>query len=126
MNPQFLLFIAIILTLVGCENKKNVFEESDLNSMKKEFLDKILLAEMEEGPFSLDYSMKTVCYSKNLISLLGEINVYDCMPHGWKRYEGKTYVKIHEKFKEITLNDLFVSKEQTEKRSCLALRTRLS
>lgn len=58
--------------------------------------------------------MKTVFFSKDLISLFGEINVYDCMPHGWKRYEGKTYVKMKEQFKEINLNDLFTSNSQRE------------
>ena len=28
------------------------------------------------------------------------------MPHGWKRYEGKTYANIDGQFKEIVLNDL--------------------
>ena len=36
------------------------------------------------------------------------------MPHGWKRYEGKTYVKIKGQFKEIDLNDLFTSNNQKE------------
>lgn len=60
----------------------------------------------------MHYSMKTVFFSKDLISLFGEINVYDCMPHGWKRYEGKTYVKIKGQFKEIDLSDLFTSSSQ--------------
>ena len=36
------------------------------------------------------------------------------LPHGWIRYEGKTYVKTNGSFKEITLNDLFPQPSQKE------------
>lgn len=114
MKFRSLILFAVSLILIGCENRKSDLAEDDLNSVKKGFLDKIFLAEVEEGHFNMHYSMKTVFFSKDLISLFGEINVYDCMPHGWKRYEGKTYVKIKGLFKEIDLNDLFTSNSQKE------------
>lgn len=114
MKFRSLMCFVVSLIIIGCENRKNDFAEDDLNSVKKEFLNKIFLAEVEEGPFNMHYSIKTVFFSKDLISLFGEINVYDCMPHGWKRYEGKTYVKIKGQFKEIELNDLFTSNNQKE------------
>lgn len=114
MKFRSLILFAVSLILLGCENRKNDLADNDLNSVKKEFLERIFLAEAEEGPFNMHYSMKTVFFSKDLISLFGEINVYDCMPHGWKRYEGKTYVKMKGQFKEINLNDLFTSNSQRE------------
>ena len=114
MKFRSLMLFVVSLILIGCENRKNDLAEDDLNSVKKEFLNKIFLAEVEEGPFNMHYSIKTVFFSKDLISLFGEINVYDCMPHGRKHYEGKTYVKIKGQFKEIDLNDLFTSNSQKE------------
>ncbi len=109
MKFRSLILFSASIIFIGCENKKN-----DLNSIKKEFLNKILLSEIEESPFNMHYSMKTVFFSKDLVSLFGEINVYDCMPHGWKCYEGKTYIKINGEFREIALEDLFTSNKQKE------------
>lgn len=114
LKLQSVVFFLASLILVGCENRQSEFTEDDLNTVKKEFLNNIFLAEIEEGPFHMHYSLKTVFFSKNLISLFGEINVYDCMPHGWKSYEGKTYVKRGGQFKEIALGDLFTSNSQKE------------
>jgi hypothetical protein len=114
MKFQFLKLYAISLLLISCENRKNEVEGDDLNAVKKEFLKQIFLAEVEEGPFNMHYHLKTIFFSKDIISLFGEINVYDCMPHGWKQYEGKTYVRIGGEFKELWLSDLFPSKSQQE------------
>jgi hypothetical protein len=102
----------IVLFLVGCRNKDPVVD--DLNSVKKHFLETISKSEVEEGPFHMHYDLKTVFFSKDVISLFGEISVYEHLPHSWRRYEGKTYVKINGKFKPIVLSDLFSTASQQE------------
>ena len=115
MKFQYLIIFAVLVMLFGCEKKKqNLPEYDDLNSVKKKFLNTIFLSEVEEGPFNMQYTLKTIFFSKDVISLFGEINVYDCMPHGWKHYEGRLYIKIDGQFKEIFLNDLFTSISQKE------------
>jgi hypothetical protein len=95
------------MLFTACENPKKNQSLNDLNSIKKEFLSAIFKDEIEEGPFHLHYELKTTFFSKDLVSLFGKMNVYDSMPHGWKCYEGKTYLKIKGKFQEINLQDLF-------------------
>ena len=45
---------------------------------------------------------------------MGEVFVYDHLPHGWIHYEGKTYIKTKGSFKEIKLDDLFPRASQKE------------
>ena len=106
--------IAVLALLSGCDRKSSKTSLDDLNTIKKEFLNSIFSSAVEEGPFHLQYTLKTVLFSKSLISLLGVTNVYDCVPHGWRHYEGKTYVKIGEQFREIILDDLFIFPDQKE------------
>lgn len=60
------------------------------------------------------YSLRTVLVSKELISLFGEVSLYTHLPHGHGDYEGKTYCKINNRFKEIFLDDIFTTSEQKE------------
>jgi hypothetical protein len=107
------LFLAVAsLFLFGCNGKKNCFE--DLNSVKNDFIKTIFSSEAVEGPFFMNYQIETIFFSKNFISLFGTIDVYDGLPHGRHRYEGKTFLKTNGKFKEIFLRDLFVSPDQQE------------
>jgi hypothetical protein len=55
-----------------------------------------------------------ILFSDNVVSLMGDVFVFDHLPHGWMQYEGKTYVKINSSFKEISLNDLFPQSSQKE------------
>lgn len=104
----------IPLIFVGCNDQQNSNSRHDLESVKNDFIKTIFSSEVEEAPFNMHYSLKTTFFSKNLISLFGQINVYDSMPHGWKRFEGKTYAKSNGKFQEVTLHDLFTTKDQKE------------
>lgn len=58
--------------------------------------------------------MRTVFFSKDIISLFGEIYVYNHLPHGWHRYEGRTFCKVCGQFKEVKLWDLFPMASQKE------------
>lgn len=69
---------------------------------------------LDEGPFQMNYHLRAILFADNVVSLMGDIFVYDHLPHGWIRYEGKTYVKTNGSFKEITLNDLFPQPSQKE------------
>ena len=111
---RFLICCILMLLFTACEKPKNNQSLNDLNSIKKEFLNTIFSAEVEEGSFYLQYTLKTIFFSKDLISLFGKMNVYDSMPHGWKYYEGKTYLKIKGKFQEINLQDLFSEAKEQE------------
>lgn len=60
------------------------------------------------------YHLRATLFSDNVVSLMGEVFVYAHLPHGWRWYEGKTYVKAKDSFKEITLKDLFPLDSQKE------------
>lgn len=115
MRALVLMLFSLFLFLVGCKrttNSSNCLD--DLSAIKKEFLHSILQEDVNESPFHIHYSLKTVLFSQDLVSLFGEISVYDHLPHGWGKYEGKTFCKINGQFREITLDELFHSSEQKE------------
>ncbi len=110
------IIFSVGIMLSGCQQKEVVPTKTDnLSTLKDEFLQQICTkSAIEEGPFSFNYRFRTIFFSENLISLFGELTVQDRLPHGWKQYEGKTLCKIEGQWKEITLDDLFQTKEQKE------------
>lgn len=111
---QFAKFLLLSFILASCQGRKNANILDNLNSEKAEFLNKIFEAQPEEGPFHMQYTLRTIFFSKELVSLFGELNVCSGLPHEWKHYEGKTYCKIDGKFKEITFENLFTTQSQKE------------
>ena len=101
------------LFLSGCQNQNTVFFD-DLSALKKEFIAEVLQGSVEECPFSLSYHLRTVFYSKQVVSLFGEVHEYTHLPHGWTKYEGRTYYKKNGKFSPLVLNDLISTKEGWE------------
>ena len=95
--------------LQGCQDDTKLLD--DLNSIKRDFIQSIFEENFDESPFSINYSLRTVFFSTDLISLFGDIFVYNHLPHGWSYYESKTFYKTNGKFKEITLEDLFTTYE---------------
>jgi len=69
---------------------------------------------LDEGPFHMDYNLRSILFSDDIVSLFGSVFVHAHMPHGWIRYETKTFVKESGTFREITLNDLFPQASQKE------------
>ncbi len=109
-----ILFFFLSMLITSCSSEQ-VKGYNNLNEIKKDFIDTILLESfLDEGPFEMNYQLKTVLFSDNIVSLLGEIFVYAHLPHGWLRYEGKTFVKMNGIFKEITLDNLFPKSSQKE------------
>lgn len=104
--------LMMIILLSSCQERER--KTDDLSTLKSEFLKQISISNIEEGPFSFNYSFKPIFFSENVISLFGELSVHDRLPHGWQRYEGKTLCKINGKWKEIQLSDLFQTDEQKE------------
>lgn len=100
--------------LTGCQSEDHKNPLDDLRSIKKEFLNEIMNEEVIESPFHMSYALKTVFFSKEIVSLFGEINVYNHLPHGWSSYEGKNLCKINGQFHEVSLKDLFVTESQKE------------
>lgn len=112
---RILKIVASCLLLLGCQKQENKpVRIDDLNNLKKEFIEQIHTCCIDEGPFSFNYTFRTVLFSKQLVSLFGELNVHDRLPHGWKCYEGKTFYTLNNQCKEITLNDLFKTDAQKE------------
>ena len=107
------LFCSLLL-LFGCQNEPKDINLDDLNSIKRDFLCSIFEGQTDESPFHMGYNLRTVFFSKDVVSLLGEIHIYDHLPHGSMRFEGKTLCKIHGKLQEITLDDLFTTVRQKE------------
>lgn len=106
------LLLLLICTACSSDTDKGFHNLEDL---KKDFISTILRESiLDEGPFQMNYHLRTILFSDNIVSLMGDLFVYDHLPHGWTCYEGKTYVKINDSFKEIALNDLFPQPSQKE------------
>lgn len=87
----------------------------NLDEIKKDFIATILTESiLDGGPFQMNYHLRAILFSDNVVSLMGDVFVYDHLPHGWIRYEGKTYIKTTGSFKEIKLDDLFPQASQKE------------
>jgi len=99
-----LLLCFLLMTLVGCGD-----DNHDPSTTKTNFINTIFDSEIDDSPFSMSYSLRTVLFSKEIISLFGHTDVYTHLPHSWGHYEGKTYCKINGKFKTIALNVKFNS-----------------
>src|ERR1700688_814993 len=109
------LHILWLFLLSSCEQQEiKPIDMDNLTILKDEFLQQIYTSDVEEGPFSFNYKFKTVFFSKEVMSLFGEFNVHDRLPHGWQYYEGKTICTINNKRKEVSLQDLFPTSEQKE------------
>ena len=109
---RYLFLIAAVLLLNGCQNNDGQLDH--LNALKKEFLSAIFESEVEDGPFHFNYQIRTVFFSKEIVSLFGEFHEYINLPHGRSCYEGKTFCKMNGQFNEIAIEDLFVSPQQKE------------
>lgn len=106
------LLMAVLL-LSGCLDQNTAILD-DLSVLKKEFIAEVLQGSVEECPFSLSYHLRTVFYSKQVVSLFGEFHEYTHLPHGWTKYEGRTFYKINGQFSQLVLNDLISTKEGWE------------
>jgi lipopolysaccharide export LptBFGC system permease protein LptF len=94
--------------------KKEIRKQADdLNALKQEFISSILEANVDESPFDLYYTFRTVFFSNDIVSFFGEANVYD-QDSNWEFFEAKTYYKNNGKFTPITLDDLFVTTQQKD------------
>lgn len=111
-----MLFVFFLMALFGVScSSEPTNGLNNLNEIRKEFVDTVLSEScLDEGPFKMDYQLRTILSSDNVVSLFGEVFVYAHLPHGWSRYEGKTFVRDNGAFKEITLEDLFPKKRQKE------------
>lgn len=111
MAHCLLIFLGILV--VGCE-KNGEIDVDDLNAEKNIFISRILDAELGEGPFFINYSLSTVFFSQDIVSIFGEFTRYTDFPHDRKRYEGKTFCRINGKFQLISFDDLFSAEKQKE------------
>ena len=102
--------IAIVLMFSGCRDQSVVLLD-DLSLLKKQFIAEVLEGAVDECPFNLSYNLRTIFYSKELVSLFGEFHQYTHLPHGWAKYEGRTFYKKNGKFISLVLNDLICSDE---------------
>lgn len=106
------LFLLLIFTACSSDSNKRL---DNIEEIKKNFIATILTESiLDEGPFQMNYRLRAILFSDNVVSLMGDVFVFDHLPHGWTQYEGKTYVKINSSFKEILLNDLFPQPSQKE------------
>lgn len=113
----FSLLLLLIFTACSSDSNKKF---DNIEEIKKDFITTILTeSALDEGPFQMNYQLKTILFSDNVVSLMGEIFVFAHLPHGWKRYEGKTYVKRDGTFKEIKLDDLFPQTSQKDLKKLL-------
>ncbi len=106
------LFLLLIFTACSSDSNKRF---NNIEETKKDFIDTILTeSSLDEVPFQMNYHLRAILFSDHVVSLMGDVFVFAHLPHGWIRYEGKTYVKINGSFKEIALNDLFPLPSQKE------------
>lgn len=104
--------LLLIFTACSSDSSKGF---GNLEEIKRDFINNILTeSTLDEGPLQMNYHLRAILFSDNVVSLMGEVFVYDHLPHGWMRYEGKTYIKTSNSFNEIALNDLFPQPSQKE------------
>lgn len=107
----FYLFLLLVFT--ACS--RDVDKLNNLEDIKQDFISTILTeSTLDEGPFQMNYHLRATLFSDNVVSLMGDVFVSAHLPHGWIRYEGKTYVRENGFFKEITLDDLFPQNSQKQ------------
>ena len=107
-------YLLLLLICTACSSDTNKGFDN-LEDLKKDFISTILSKSiLDEGPFQMNYHLRAILFSDNIVSLMGDLCVYEHLPHGWTCYEGKTYVKTNGSFKEIVLNDLFPQPSQKE------------
>jgi hypothetical protein len=109
-----MLYLLLLFSLASCssDTEKGF---NNIEEIKRDFITTLLTeSQLDEGPFHMDYSLRSILFSDNVVSLFGEIFVHAHMPHGWIRYETKTFVKQNRTFKEIALKDLFPKTSQQE------------
>lgn len=109
-----MFYLLLLFVLIGCssETEKGF---NNVEEIKKDFISTILTeSSLDEGPFQMNYNLRSVLFSDDVVSLFGEIFVHAHMPHGWIRYETKTFVKENGAFKKVVLNDLFSHASQKE------------
>jgi len=109
----FPLIFAMLVILSGCQERETKSLD-DLATLKNEFITEIFNGSLEESPFDLSYNLRTVFHSERIVSLFGEFHQYTHLPHGWKKYEGKTFYKKNGKFIPVGLNGLFSTLESME------------
>lgn len=112
MNSFF--FSLLLLFVFACCATPDNDPLKNLNACKQEFIKEILKQSSNECPFHMSYSLKTVFFSENVISLFGQISVYDHIPHERRRYEGLTFYKDKGKFVPLSLQDLFSTSTEKE------------
>lgn len=112
---KVILHAVWLFILSGCNQQENKPANIDnLTELKNQFIKQITTCCIDEGPFSFNYTFRTILFSEQIISLFGELNVHDRLPHGWNCYEGKTFCIIGGEPKEVALNDLFKTDTQKE------------
>ncbi|MBA3816354.1 MAG: hypothetical protein H0X29_07515 [Parachlamydiaceae bacterium] len=81
------LFLPFILTACSSDSNKGF---DNLEEIKKDFITNILTeSTLDEGPFQMNYHLRAILFADNVVSLMGDVFVYDHLTHGWIRYEGK-------------------------------------
>ncbi len=109
-----LIYLFLLLIFAACSSDSNK-RLDNIDEIKKDFIGTILSeSALDEGPFQMNYHLRTTLFSDHVVSLMGEVFVYDHLPHGWIQYEGKTYVKTDGSFKEIKLDEVFPQASQKE------------
>jgi Protein of unknown function (DUF3298) len=109
-----IVYLLLLLTFTACSSETDK-GFSNIEEIKKDFITTVLTeSSLDEGPFQMNYRLRAILFSDNVVSLMGDAFVFAHLPHGWARYEGKTYVKTGGFFKEISLNDLFPQDNQKE------------
>lgn len=109
-----LFLLCSLFLLSGCGSQKKESDLDDFQNIKKSFLFSVLQEDSNESPFYLNYALRTVFFSKDIVSFFGEISACEHPSRAWSRYEGKTFCKVGQKFKEVKLWDLFKTANQKE------------
>src|ERR1700731_4187463 len=109
-----LIYLFLLFMLTACSSDSNKAFEN-IEDIKKDFISTILTESvLDEGPFQMNYHLRAILFSDNVVSLMGDVFVYNHLPHGWVQYEGKTYMKTNGSFKDIKLDELFPQASQKE------------
>jgi len=73
------LFLLLIFSACSSSADKGF---KNLEDIKKDFISTILTESfLDEGPFQMNYHLRAVLFSDNVVSLMGDVFVFAYLPH---------------------------------------------
>jgi hypothetical protein len=76
----FISYLFLLLILTACSSGSNK-KLDNIEEIKKDFIATILTESvLDEGPFQMNYHLRAILFSDNVVSLMGDVLVFAHLP----------------------------------------------